>query len=318
MCSKKVKQPLYKVSRHDLLHSPRRTTVAEGWEIVHSQAKAEVLRPATVRDYRKFYFRYADFNEFIYVDQFDSDSIYKWLASMETVQASTKRIRLKALKAVLGRLFNAGELETKFYRPIIIKVDEEVKEGTTKEEIEQFLSCIDLTDYFQLRDAVIVLLIWNTGIRAGTLSQLTIEMIDFEEALLVCPGSIMKNHHKLVLPLNKGLLDLLSLLIRQNNIITNELGYNTDLLFFTKQGHAFIDDDGSSTVSKRLHQYTKKYGIKHLNTHAIRRGFAKRLLNEGVSVPVISKALGHSSLSTTTKYLNISEAELINELKRLH
>src|SRR5699024_9605350 len=148
-------------------------------------AKAEVLRPATVRDYRKFYFRYADFNEFIYVDQFDSDSIYKWLASMETVQASTKRIRLKALKAVLGRLFNAGELETKFYRPIIIKVDEEVKEGTTKEEIEQFLSCIDLTDYFQLRDAVIVLLIWNTGIRAGTLSQLTIEMIDFEEALLV-------------------------------------------------------------------------------------------------------------------------------------
>ena len=67
-----------------------------------------------------------------------------------------------------------------------------------------------------------------------------------------------------------------------------------------------------------MNKYSNLFGIDNISPHAIRRGFAKRLLNEGVSVPVISKALGHADLSTTTKYLHISEVELINELKRLN
>lgn len=296
-----------------------RITVREGWNIIHTQAIAEELRPTTLRDYNKFYFDYAESNEFKYVSQFNAESMYKWLNGMGNVQASTKRIRLKALKACLTRLFNARAIKERFYKPVVVKVNETVKEGTTQEDIEKFLSCIDLTNYYHLRDASMVLLIWYTGIRAMTLAQLTVDMVDFEERLLVCPSEIMKNHHRLVLPLNDTLIELLSILVSQNDVISSELGFDTDLLFFTtKNGNAFLQKNGEATVSKRLAVYSKEYGIDHLNTHAIRRGFAKRLLNEGVSVPVISKALGHSDLSTTTKYLNISEAELINELRRLH
>lgn len=318
----RTKNHIYTVSnkpQHKFIkqHS-QKTTVQEGWNIIHTQAISEELRPVTLRDYNKFYFSYVEFNHFQYVNQFDAESMHKWLADMGNVKASTKRIRLKALKACMTRLYNAEVIENKFYKPVVVRVDEVVKEGTTEKDIEKFLSWIDLTDYFQLRDASMVLLIWYTGIRAKTLAQLTVHDVDLEQKLLVCPPSIMKNHRRLVLPLNDTLIELLSVLIQQNFTITSELSFSTELLFFTKQGNPFIDSSGNSTVSKRLQLYAKKYNIEHLNTHAIRRGFAKRLLNEGVSVPVISKALGHADLSTTTKYLNISEAELINELRRLH
>ncbi|GMA07089.1 hypothetical protein GCM10025886_02400 [Tetragenococcus halophilus subsp. flandriensis] len=312
------KSKIFKVNSYGIKQAKdkNRTTITEGWDIVNKQAVGEDLRPATMRDYKNFYFDYVEFNQFVYIDQFNSDSIYRWLASMN-VQATTKRIRLKALKAVLGRLYNAGELETKFYKSIVVRVNEETKEGTTREDIEKFLSCIDVTDYFQLRDASMVLIIWYTGIRAMTLAQLTTNMVDFEEGLLTCPALIMKNHHRLVLPLNKTVLDMLRMLIEQNEIIKEELSIDTDLIFFTQNGHQFVDKNSRTTISKRLNVYAQEFNIEHLNTHAIRRGFAKRLLDEGTSVPIISKALGHSSLATTTKYLNISEAELINELKKL-
>lgn len=64
-----------------------------------------------------------------------------------------------------------------------------------------------MTDYFQFRDASMVLLIWYIGM-AMTLAQLTNDMVDFNEELLICSALIMKNH-RLTLPLHKLLLNML-------------------------------------------------------------------------------------------------------------
>lgn len=293
-----------------------RVTVEDGLEKVLQQAEVEGLRPVTIRDYKKWYSDYTEFNRFEHLDQFTADSIYRWLNSMD-VANSTKRIRLKALKAVLGRLFNSGLLKENFFRNITIKVDEDIKEGATEEDIMELLSHLDMTNFFHLRDACAVLLMWQTGIRIHTLSQLTESHIDFEEGLMICTGNIMKNRRRLVLPLSEQVLELLSVLIEQNKIIREEFGFNSDWIFMTKTGRSFVSETSCNVLGNRLSDYSKQYGIKNINPHAIRRGFAKRLLDNGTSVPVISKALGHSSIAVTTKYLNISEAELINEVKRL-
>lgn len=310
------KKAVFKIKRRELETSDRRMTVNEAWQLIEEQSKAEGRRPVTIRDYRYYFWKYVEFNDFHFVDQFNRDSIYKWLNGMD-VQTSTKRIRLKCLKACLGRLYSAGKLEEQFYKTMVIKVDEETKEGLAEEELEKLLACLDFSDWFQLRDACAILLIWQTGIRNATLCQLKMTDIDFKEQLLICPGSIMKNHRKLVLPLPDNLTDLLEILVEHNREIIKEMHFDTDLIFFSRTGRGWLKENGNSEFCKRLLLYKKEFGIKNLTAHSIRRGFAKRLLNEGVSVPVISKALGHSDLSTTTKYLNISEAELINELRRL-
>lgn len=65
-------------------------------------------------------------------------------------------------------------------------------------------------------------------------------------------------------------------------------------------------------ISKQLNKYAKRFELENINAHAIRRDYAKNLLNKGASIALISKALGHSDLAVTTQYLilDIEEVEI--------
>lgn len=65
----------------------------------------------------------------------------------------------------------------------------------------------------------------------------------------------------------------------------------------------------------QLTKYSKKFGLKHVNAHAIRRAYAKNLLNKGASIALISKALGHSNLEVTTQYLDLDMEEVAKDLR---
>lgn len=70
---------------------------------------ADGLRDATIRDYTKWMTEYVNYSQIIYANQLndkvdggDLMALLKWLGSM-SVSPDTKRIRLKAVKAVLRR-----------------------------------------------------------------------------------------------------------------------------------------------------------------------------------------------------------------------
>ncbi|MFJ8413291.1 site-specific integrase [Bacillus paramycoides] len=65
------------------------------------------------------------------------------------------------------------------------------------------LSLLDLSNFIQLRDAVAVLVMFKTGIRINTLTQLEERHIDFNNNVLNLEGSIMKNHQQIKLPFDK-------------------------------------------------------------------------------------------------------------------
>jgi len=68
-------------------------------------------------------------------------------------------------------------------------------------------------------------------------------------------------------------------------------------------------------IRKRFAKYSLMYGLPNINPHALRRGFAKRLLNKGAHIAFISKALGHSDIAVTTRYLHIDKEEVANNLR---
>nr|WP_254771430.1 site-specific integrase [Psychrobacillus sp. OK028] len=70
----------------------------------------------------------------------------------------------------------------------------------------------------------------------------------------------------------------------------------------------------NKAISKQLNKYSKRFGLENINPHAIRRGYAKRLLDVGASIAIISKALVHSDLAVTTQYLNLDVEEVAKDL----
>lgn len=56
-----------------------------------------------------------------------------------------------------------------------------------------------------------------------------------------------------------------------------------------------------ATPSTTLKQIIKKYGLRHINLHGLRHTSVSLLISEWIQTNVISKRVGHSSISTTKK-----------------
>lgn len=279
------------------------------------QMKAAGLRERTISDYEIYVNDFIEKTGVKVLREITADHVYAWLASMN-VSNQTKLTRLKCLKAFFSRCFDNGWFESKFWNSIRIKVDNPVKEGATDREIKILLSMLDLTDFVQLRDAAAILLMYQTGIRVGTLARLENKHVNFESNLLKIDGGIIKNHESIYLPFDDVLARLLNALIRQNDLIRRDNRVKNELLFITSRGMTVLSSPSNNIITKRLNKYAKEFGLKNINPHALRRGFAKNLLNKGANIALISKALGHSGLAVTTRYLHLDKDEVAESLRK--
>ncbi|MGY8620197.1 tyrosine-type recombinase/integrase [Bacillus safensis] len=295
-------------------HTTELILIAKALEIITRQMKVSGNRSRTISDYVLHVEHFQSVTHLKFVEDINAKAIYSWLDSMN-VSNQTKLTRLKCLKAFLSRCFDNGWVQVKFWKTINIKVDSKIKEGATEHDIKVLLSLLDLHNFIQLRDAVAVLVMYKTGIRINTLTKLEERHIDFNNNLLNLDGSIMKNHQQIKLPFDNLLKQLLTVLIKQNAAIRKEYGKNNRLVFITKYGDVIANSPTHNNIQKRLNKYSKRYGLKNINPHALRRGFAKALLDKGANVVVISKALGHSDVSVTTKYLHLDINEVANNLR---
>jgi len=56
-------------------------------------------------------------------------------------------------------------------------------------------------------------------------------------------------------------------------------------------------------------------GPRAINPHMLRHTYATRLIDRSVPIHVVQRALGHSSLATTQRYLHVNDAKLAEQLR---
>jgi site-specific recombinase XerD len=297
-------------------HSPHndKLTIEGALTTVVRQMEVSGYRPRTINDYILHVNNYKRVTGATFIEDITVESIYEWLASMNVVN-QTRLTRLKCLKAFLTRCFENGWIASKFWTNVKVKVDSKVKEGTTERDMNLLLSILDLNDFVQLRDGTAALLMYKTGIRLNTLTLLENRHIDFENKLLKLEGRIMKNRDQLLLPFDNVLHRLLSILIKQNQLIRCEYEKDNSYVFITKVGDMISNGPTNNNIPKKLNKYAKQYGIKNISPHALRRGFAKNLYNKGANIALISRALGHSNIAVTSQYLHIDKNEIADNLR---
>lgn len=281
--------------------------------------KFKGLRPRTIQDYRDEIIRFEKYTGVNQVIHLSKNSIIDYV-SYGDVSQLTRNNRLKRMKAILNYMKKENLIQTNdWWSELRMKVDEKVKEGATQADIDAYLKVIDFNTYVGVRDALALLLMWETGLRVGTVTQLTESMIDFEANLIRFPGYTLKNGRNHVVPINSRVKSLLNIIIEENKILKAETGKETDYVFLTIEGNDCIGEGGkNSPLAKSISKRARKHGLDKIRAHNLRRGFANNLRAHGVDIATISKALGHQDLSTTTRYLYVDEDEQLRAINSVY
>jgi Phage integrase family len=85
--------------------------------------------------------------------------------------------------------------------------------------------------------------------------------------------------------------------------------------------------EGGRLSERYVQQMVGRYGVRAgvlkatmdgdrpIHPHMLRHSYATRLINAGVPVHAVQRALGHSHLATTSVYLHVSDDELADQLR---
>lgn len=153
------------------------------------------------------------------------------------------------------------------------------------------------TEYRALRDAArndprmfaVIELLLQTGIRIGELANLRLQDV-LKDTLHILP---FEKHAERTVPLNKRAKEALDRYMEVRPKVTD------DHLFVTKSGKPFL----IRNIRTAVERYFRLAEIKDAKVNDLRHTFVAHHLKHGVSLVVLSKALGHKRLSTTERYL---------------
>lgn len=160
------------------------------------------------------------------------------------------------------------------------------------------------TDKYQKRDQAIMELLFASGLRASELINLKFQDVDFEEKSIKVLG---KNNKQRITHFNNVTKD--ALLNYKNSLRVILLGNNedNDIIFLNKEGKK-LSERGLEYI---VEEASKKAGFPlHVHPHMFRHSFATELMNNGADIRVIQELLGHSSVSTTSIYTDVSFQDL--------
>lgn len=166
----------------------------------------------------------------------------------------------------------------------------------TQAEVRQLLNaCTD--DIYGKRDKVILGLLVGGGLRREELSNLKFEHIKKMGTRTVIQVEGGKGAKDRVIPINEKLAKLLEdwRQIAGNGYIARSLGMNREL----------GDTLSPVQIFRIVRAYGEKIGKPELAAHDLRRTYAQLGYEAGVPITQISKLLGHASVATTQRYLNL-------------
>ncbi len=179
------------------------------------------------------------------------------------------------------------------------------------EEVLKFLDSIPESTPSDLRDRAMFEILYGCGLRVSEITGLSIGSIDFDQKLLRFIG---KGDKERIVPLgDTALLFLNKYIDSARSKIEKEK--KTDFLFLNMRG----DKLSRQGFWKILKKYADKAGIeKNIYPHIFRHSFATHLLQRGADLRTVQKLLGHSSISTTEIYTNLTKEYLKDAYFKYH
>ena len=171
------------------------------------------------------------------------------------------------------------------------------------EELETIINSIKLDNPLNIRNRLIIELLYASGIRVSELVNLKISDIDFNKREIRVLGKGSKERITFYGDYCEEILNIYLDSAREELLQDK----NNDYLILNKYGNKITSRGIESIINKLIDELSIKH---HISPHVLRHTFATDLLNNGADLKSVQELLGHSSLSTTEIYTHITSERL--------
>jgi integrase/recombinase XerD len=165
-------------------------------------------------------------------------------------------------------------------------------------------ACGDLETPVGLRDRALLELLYGTGTRISEAVGLDIDDLDFDQRTLVVTGKGDKQRR---LPLGEYAASALSDYLVRGRPVLALKGRGSPRVFLNTRGAALSRQSAWQVLSSAAERAQISAAV---SPHTMRHSFATHLLEGGADVRVVQELLGHSSVTTTQIYTQVTAETL--------
>lgn len=190
-----------------------------------------------------------------------------------------------------------------------IKVDKTPVKPYSDEELKRLLKKPNIRHckFIEYQSWVMSCFLFSTGVRQNSLINIKIKDVDFDNNIVNV--NVTKNRKPLIIPINQSMVNILKEYLKYRQSKSDE-----NYLFCNVFGQQLV----KSTCYHMLYQYNKKRGVEQTGIHRYRHTFAKQWILNGGDVVVLSRLLGHSSLSITQNYINLLVSDVAKQVDTIN
>ena len=173
------------------------------------------------------------------------------------------------------------------------KIPQKLPKYLNYNELEEILEIPNQSTFLGLRNALILELLYSTGVRVSELVNIKLSDIDLLNKKIIILGK--GNKERIVLFGNKA-YELIVKYLNKRDTDCEYLFVNNNKNTLTDRGVRYIIDN-----------IVKKSALKFkISPHTLRHTFATHLLNNGADLKSVQDLLGHESIATTGIYTHVS------------
>ena len=270
------------------------------------------LSPLTLRSYEIDLIQFLDFLalDSHQITQIKAQTIRLWLVELSNIGIQNRSInrKLATLRTFFKYLQRQGDVTDNPMQTIrMVKTSKSLPTYLRESEMEQVFAQQEIpkNTFEEVRDQLVLMLLYGTGMRLAELIQLSNQQLNLASKTLRVIG---KRNKERIIPMPQLLVDLVKQYQSLNPFQSHSL---------------LLTDKGEPCYPMFIQRLVKKYlgevsTLEKLSPHVLRHSYATHLLNRGADLNAIKELLGHANLAATQVYTHNSMEKLKEIYKQAH
>ena len=252
-------------------------------------------------------------SEQLRLDDVSVNDIREWMMSLSNAGDCQRTIRRKvqSVRALYKYMQRRALIDRNPATMVeLAKLPKRLPTYVRSENINALLDQdIDLADFTAVRNKLMLMMFYETGIRRAELIGLSDVNVDASAMQIKVHGKRNKDR---IVPFGSELLEWI---VRYRELRSQQVAAVCDAFFVRPNGKALYP----SLVYNVVHDALQAAGgTDKFSPHVLRHSFASAMLNNGAQLNNVKELLGHESLAATQIYTHITFSELKDNYQSAH